>query len=310
MTPTRRTVLAGVAGAAASSALAPAAFAQTGEAVRTKPIPVSGEPLPVVGIGTAIIFDYENDATKTAERSAVLRTLTAPGGGKLIDTAPSYGKAEDRLGELIESLGIRDRVFMATKIPTRNADRAAQIASMQASQRRLRMQSFELMQAWNVTEPGYDLGLLRDWKSQGICRYTGITTSQEAAYPAMEAVLRRERPDFLQVNYSLGDRDAEDRLIPAAVDSGAAVLTNLPFGRNSLFAKAGGRPLPDFAKEFGATSWAQFFLKFLISHPAVTAVIPGTDQEAYMVDNLGAGRGPLPDAAMRKRMVDYWTTLA
>jgi aryl-alcohol dehydrogenase-like predicted oxidoreductase len=309
MTPplSRRTLLA--AGAAAAAAPALPALAQASGPVRSKPIPVSREALPVVGIGTAIIFDYENDAAKQAERAEVLKTLTAPGGGKLIDTAPSYGHAESRLGELIESLKIRDEVFLATKIPTRGADRAAQTASMRESQRRLRSQTFDLMQAWNVGEANYDLGLLRDWKAQKICRYTGVTSSFDAAYDALEQVLKREKPDFFQINYSLADRDAEARLIPAAADSGCAILTNLPFGRASMFAKVAGKPLPDFAKEFDATSWAQFFLKFLVSHPAINAVIPGTDKPQYMVDNLGAGRGRLPDAAMRKRMVDYWTSL-
>lgn len=305
----RRSVLAGGAAAAAVSA-APfgAASAQAAGAVRTKPIPVSKEQLPVIGIGTAIIFDFENDPAKAAERAEVLKILTAPGAGKLIDTAPSYGKAEDRLGELMEATKTRDKIFLATKVAARE-DRAAQIASMQASQKRLRTQRFELMQAHNVNTATYDTGLLKEWKAQGVCKYTGITTSSDSAYEAIEAVVRREKPDFFQVNYSLGDRDAEARLIPAAADAGCAILTNLPFGRNSMFAKVAGKPLPDFAKEFDATTWAQFFLKYLVSHPAITAVIPGTDKPQYMTDNLGAGRGRMPDAAMRKRMVDYWTSL-
>jgi aryl-alcohol dehydrogenase-like predicted oxidoreductase len=304
-TPSRRTILAA---ATAAAVLPLPALAQAPGAVRTKPIPSSKEPLPVVGIGSAIIFDYENDPAKHAERAEVLKVLTAPGGGKLIDTASAYGKAEDRLGELIETLKIRDKVFIATKYPS-NGDRAANIASMQASQARLRTKTFDLMQAWNVNRADYDLGLLREWKAQKITRYTGVTTSSDAAYDAIEAVVKREKPDFFQVNYSLADRDAEARLIPAAADAGCAILTNLPFGRNSMFAKVAGKPLPDFAKEFDATTWAQFFLKFLISHPAVSAVIPGTDKPQYMTDNLGAGRGRLPDAAMRKRMVEYWTSL-
>jgi aryl-alcohol dehydrogenase-like predicted oxidoreductase len=314
MTPplSRRAILA--TGASAALATGLPAFAQTAPQtaagpVRTKPIPSSKEALPIVGIGTAIIFDYQNDPAKQAERAEVLKILTQPGGGKLIDTAPSYGAAEDRLGELIQTLGIRDKVFLATKIPTRGADRAAQIASMEQSKVRLKTQSFDLMQAWNVSEANYDLGLLRDWKARKICRYTGITSSMDAAYDALEQAVRAQKPDFFQINYSLADRDAEARLIPAAADAGCAILTNLPFGRNSMFAKVAGKPLPDFAKEFDAFSWGQFFLKYLLSHPAVTAVIPGTDKPQYMVDNLGAGRGRLPDAALRKRMVDYFTAL-
>jgi aryl-alcohol dehydrogenase-like predicted oxidoreductase len=166
------------------------------------------------------------------------------------------------------------------------------------------------MQAWNVTDGGYTLALPWEWKKAGLCRYVGITTSQARSYDAMAKVLAREKPDFLQVNYSLGALEAEKTLLPAARDAGAAVLVNLPFGRNSLFRKAGNRPLPDFAAEFGARTWAQFFLKFILGHPAVTAVIPGTDKPEYMLDNLDAARGALPDAAMRRRIVQYWDSLA
>ena len=166
------------------------------------------------------------------------------------------------------------------------------------------------MQAWNVGDESFDFGLLREWKAQKLARYVGMTTSSSGQYKAIGKVLVRERPDFFQVNYSLADREAEAELLPAARDAGAAVLINLPFGRNSLFRKAGNRPLPDFAAEFGARTWAQFFLKFILSHPAVTAVIPGTDKPEYMLDNLAAGRGPLPDAAMRARMIRYWDALA
>ena len=298
-----------IATAAAALAAAGPALAQppAAGALRTKPIPVSKEPLPVVGIGTAVIFDYENDPAKQAERAEVLKVLTA-GGGSLIDTAPAYGKAEDRLGELMASTGLRSKIFLATKVAART-DRAGQIAQMEQSKVRLKSPTFDLMQAWNVTDANYDLALLREWKAQKICRYTGITSSFDAAYEALEQVIRREKPDFFQINYSLADRDAEARLLPAAMDSGAAVLTNGPFGRNSMFAKVAGKPLPDFAREFDATTWPQYFLKFLLSHPAVTAVIPGTDKPQYMTDNLAAGRGRLPDAALRQRMIAHWQTL-
>ena len=166
------------------------------------------------------------------------------------------------------------------------------------------------MQAWNVGDESFDFGMLREWKAQGLCRYVGMTTSSVRQYDAIGKVLTREKPDFFQVNYSLGDREAESVLLPAARDAGAAVLINLPFGRNSLFRKAANRPLPEFATEFGAKSWAQFFLKFILSHPAVTTVIPGTDKPEYMLDNLQAGRGALPDAALRKRMVQSGDALA
>lgn len=305
----RRRVLAATASAAVGAALTPIAhFAQAADdSLMTRPIPHSGERLPIVGIGTAIIFDFENDAARLAERKKVVQTLVA-GGGKLIDTAHSYGRAEDRLGEVVADLGVRDRLFLATKFGYRD-DRAAATASLQASLRRLKTHRVDLMQAWNVADANYEFGLLREWKQQGLCRYVGMTTSAVRQYEVIGKVLAREKPDFFQVNYSLSDREAEQALLPIARDVGAAVIINLPFGRNSLFRKAGSRPLPDFAAEFGARTWAQFFLKFILSHPAVTAVIPGTDKPEYMLDNLQAGRGPMPDAATRRRIVQYWDAL-
>ena len=275
--------------------------------VITRPIPHSGEALPVIGIGTAIIFDFENDAAKYGERRKVIETLVG-GGARLIDTAHAYGRAEDRVGDLVADLKVRDQLFLATKF-SYGADAAAANASMQASLRRLQTNRVDLMQAWNVADENYRLDLPRAWQQQGLCRYVGMTTSFTGQYRPITKVLMREKPDFLQVNYSLGDREAEETLLPAARDAGAAVLINLPFGRNSLFRKAGQRPLPDFAAEFGARTWAQFFLKFILSHPAVTAVIPGTDKPEYMLDNLQAGRGAMPDAAMRARMIRYWEEL-
>jgi aryl-alcohol dehydrogenase-like predicted oxidoreductase len=300
----RRRVLAATGGMAVLPWM-PAAIAQ--DKLPARPIPRTGEPLPIVGIGTAVIFDFDNDPAKSAERRQVVQALVA-GGGKLIDTAAGYGRAEERLGEVVADLGVRDRLFLATKYRFEE-DRAGANASLRASLGRLKTDKIDLMQAWNVRDAGYSLGLLREWQKQGVCRYTGITTSRLQSYDAIGKVLAREKPDFLQVNYSLGDREAENGLLPAARDAGAAVLVNLPFGRNSLFRKAGGRPLPDVAAEIGAKTWAQFFLKFILSHPAVTAVIPGTDKPEYMLDNLQAGRGPLPDAAMRSRMVKYWDSL-
>ncbi len=305
----RRSVIAGAA-AALTGALPRITFAAAAaaeETLLTRPIPSSGERLPIVGIGTAVIFDFENDAEKLAERRQVLQTLIA-GGGKLIDTAHSYGRAEDRLGELAAEPGVRDKLFLATKFSYADSRDAAN-ASFRNSLRRLQIRRVDLMQAWNVGDANYDLGLLREWKQQGLTRYIGITTSNPRQYDAVAAVLAREKPDFFQLNYSLGDREAEERLLPAARDAGCAVLTNYPFGRNALFRKSANRPLPDFAAEFGVTSWAQLFLKFILSHPAVTAVIPGTDKPAYMIDNLKAGRGLMPNAALRQRIIRYWDAL-
>jgi aryl-alcohol dehydrogenase-like predicted oxidoreductase len=304
----RRALLAAVGASAAATALPHRARAQgAAQPLITRPVPVSGEALPVVGIGSAVIFEYENDPTMQAERTAVIETLIA-GGGALIDTAPSYGNAELRLGEIISELGVRNRLFLATKFASREP-REQHAISLKASQQRMRTDKFDLMQAWNVNDANFDLGLVREWKAQGICRYTGITSSFDRDYAAIEQVIKREKPDFFQINYSLADRDAEARLLPAAKDAGCAVLTNLPFGRATMFKKVAGKPLPDWAKEMDATTWAQIFLKFLLSHPAVTAVIPGTDKPEYMVDNLNAGRGRMPDARMRQTIVEYWTAL-
>jgi aryl-alcohol dehydrogenase-like predicted oxidoreductase len=174
---------------------------------------------------------------------------------------------------------------------------------------RLHTDRVDLMQLHNVSDPHQDLAMLREWKSQGLCRYIGITTSSGDDFDAVEAVLRQQKPDFLQVNYSLADRMAEQRVIPAAAEIGAAVLTDLPFARNRLFAAVRGQKLPEWAGDFDATSWAQFFLKYLLGNEAVTAVIPGTSNPQHMADNLAAGRGRLPDAAQRQRIVAFFEAL-
>ena len=300
--PNRRDIMS-MAASAALSATWPA-FAQT--SLLARKIPSSGEMLPCVGIGTAIIFDFENDAQKLGERSDVIKTLVA-GGAKLIDTAPSYGKAEERVGEILKETGLRDKIFLATKV--RVADREASIAEMQASLKKLQVNKLDLMQLHNVRDPNQSLDLLRDWKAQGLCRYIGITSSFDRDYDAVEACVKKQKPDFFQIDYSLVDRNSEERLIPAAADAGCAILTNLPFGRGKFFQKIAGKPLPDMAKEIDCTSWAQFALKWLLGHPAITAVIPGTDKAQYMTDNLKAGIGRLPDAAMRKKMVEIFEAL-
>jgi len=296
----RRDLLATAAGAAMLSALPSPVWAQ-GAPIMTRPIPSSGEPLPIVGIGTSIVFDFENDPAKYAARRQVLQDLVA-GGGKLIDTASTYGHAEERVGDLSADLGDRDKLFLATKYESRD-DKEAANASLQNSLKRLKTDRIDLMQAHNVGDPNFSLAQLRDWKAQGLCRYVGVTSSFERQYDALAQVLRREKPDFFQINYSVGDRGAEDVLLPTAKDAGCAVLTNLPFGRNSLFKAVAGKPLPDWAKDIDAASWAQIFLKFNLSNPAVTAVIPGTDKPEYMLDNLDAGRGRMPDAAMRQKIM-------
>ncbi len=285
-------------------------FAWAAEALRSRAIPVSGEQLPVIGIGTSIVFDVGDDAAQRSERRAVLQTLF-DGGGRLIDTAPSYASAEAVVGDLVAAMGARGKAFLATKV--RATDRTAAQAEMQQSQRRLHSDKFDLMQLHNVgdkdRETAAQIAQLREWKQAGICRYIGITHYLDYAHDRLLELMRREKPDFIQVNYSLADRSVEERLLPAARDNGTAVLINLPFGRGKLFAAVRGRELPAWAAEFDAASWGQFFLKYILAHEAVTCVIPGTDKPAYMIDNLAAGRGRLPDAARRKHMVEYFAAL-
>jgi aryl-alcohol dehydrogenase-like predicted oxidoreductase len=273
--------------------------------VLQRPIPRSGEQLPVVGLGTAIVFDIGDDAARRAERRAVIQALLE-NGGRLIDTAPSYGTAEVVVGDLVAATGTRDKLFLATKV--RVAGREAAIAEMQASQRRLKSDKLDLMQIHNpranAAETGEQLALLREWKDRKTFRYVGVTHFQEAANERLIDLMQREKLDFVQVNYSMAERSAEQRLLKVAADTGTAVLVNLPFARGKLFAAVRGKPLPDWAAEFGAASWAQFFLKYILANEAVNCVIPGTDKPEYMLDNLDAGRGKLPDAAMRRRMIE------
>jgi aryl-alcohol dehydrogenase-like predicted oxidoreductase len=296
----RRDLLASAGAVAALGALPNFAFAQ--DAMLTKPIPHSGEKLPVVGLGTSVVFQIGKDPNDRAQRRDVLLALIKDG-GTLIDTASTYGSAEGVVGDLVSEEEIRNKVFIATKGEVRS--RAAMIAEFQESLKRLKTPKVDLMQLHNVSDPKQDLALYREWKAQGLTRYIGITTSFNGDQDAVAACTAREKPDFVQVNYSITDRSAEKRVLPAAKDAGAAVLCNLPFGRGGLFRLVRGKPLPEWAAEFDAKTWAQFFLKFMISHEAVSAVIPGTENAEHMRDNLGAGRGRLPDAAMRKRMAEF-----
>jgi aryl-alcohol dehydrogenase-like predicted oxidoreductase len=306
-TASRRRVLALGAGLGAMARLPALGQEKTGTSgLIVRPIPHSGESLPVIGLGTSQVFEVGDDPAARKECAEVLKTLVI-GGGKLIDTAPSYGTAENVVGDLLAATGLSGRVFLATKLE--DYDRRTAAAQLQASLQRLRTNRVDLMQLHNVDDPHQDLAILREWKSQGLCRYIGITTSSGRDFDAVEAVVRHEKPDFLQVNYSLADRAAERRVIPAAAEVGAAVLTDLPFARNRLFRAVRGQNLPDWAGDFDATSWAQFFLKYLLGNAAVTAVIPGTGNPEHMADNLAAGRGRLPDAAQRQRMVAFFEAL-
>jgi len=295
---------------AASALVAPAlpVFAATGPVLR-RPIPSSGEMIPVIGSGTAVIFDTDAQNPRIPTLAESMRTLLA-GGGAMIDTAPTYGQAEKRLGEVLRMIEqpIRERAFIATKISTTGEQ--AGIDQVTQSFADIGVSRFDLLQVHNVRDTDTHLKTIRRLRDQGKVRYIGITTSFERTHPEFERIMRTEKIDFIQIDYALDNRLAEQRILPLAQERGLAVIINLPFGRNRLFAKAKGRALPDFAKEIDCTSWAQFFLKFLLGHPAVTVIIPGTDRPEYALDNLAAARGRIPDAAMRQRMLEYWDSLS
>jgi len=277
--------------------LARTASAQNGAArLIERAIPSSGERLPAVGLGTARVFDSDDERTRQAASRVIGALIEA--GGRVIDTASSYGEAESVLGEVMAGAGSRDKLFVATKLE------APDPAELKRSLARLKTSKVDLLQLHNVSDPQQSLAQFKAWKAQGLCRYIGITSTFHGDFGAIEAVLGRERPDFVQIDYSLDDREAEKRILPLAAEVKAGVLTALPFGRGRLFRAVRGRPTPDWAKGFAA-SWAQFFLKYLIGDPRVTVVIPGTSEPAHMADNLGAMRGALPDQDERKRMVAF-----
>jgi aryl-alcohol dehydrogenase-like predicted oxidoreductase len=234
-------------------------------------------------------------------------------GGKVLDTAPAYGRAEEVVGDALAELKNRDKYFLATKVSVgrgSGGDAAAAAAQMEQSLKRLRTSTIDLMQIWNVSSPDVIVPVLDEWKAAKHIRYTGITSSSKGQYAALEAAMKAHKLDFVQVDYAIDNRSAADRIIPLAAERGMGVLVNLPFGRSRVFQRVLGKPLPDWAAEFDATSWAQVFLKYLASNPAVTCVIPGTETIPFAIDNNNASRGRLPDAAMRKRIEAYFDALA
>ncbi|MBR1221358.1 aldo/keto reductase [Bradyrhizobium sp. U87765 SZCCT0131] len=289
---TRRDFIA----AAAALPIAASARAQDAAPLITRAVPGDSRQLPAVGLGTAVLFNSNDEATRQ-KADAVTRALVAAG-GRLIDTASTYGLAETVFGEIIAAAGLRNKLFIASKVEAPDAD------ELKRSLTRLKVSQLDLLQLHNVHDPLQSLAQFREWKAQGLCRHIGITSTFRGDLPAIEAVLRREKPEFVQVDYSIDNREAESRVLPIAAETGAGVLTALPFGRGRLFRAVHGKELPDWAKPFAA-SWAQFFLKYLIGDPRVTAVIPGTGDAAHMTDNAGAMRGPLPDTAQRKQMAAF-----
>jgi aryl-alcohol dehydrogenase-like predicted oxidoreductase len=294
------------AGAALGFARAAAFAAESsqGTPLITRPIPSSGERLPIVGMGTAVIYQ-----SPTPDQIPPLRdTLKAfpELGGRVLDTAPSYGRAESVVGDIIGELKTRDKFFLATKVSVRGqGDRAAVVASMEESMRRLKTDRLDLMQIWNVSNPQLIAPILDEWKSAKKIRYTGITSSFKGQYPQLEAAMKAYKYDFVQIDLAIDNRDSQDRIIPLAADLGTAVLVNSPFGRNRVFQKTAGKSLPDWAKEYDISSWAQFALKYIVSNPQVTVAIPGVGTTQYLADDLGAAKGRMPDEAARKKMAAF-----
>lgn len=300
---TRAAFLRLLAGAGAMLASSGVGALPEAGAMARRAIPSSGEAIPVVGLGTARTFDVGADADARAPLEEVLR-LFFKAGGTLIDTSPMYGRAEEVVGELLSRLGRTDAAFIATKVWTAGLRRA--VPQMRESMAKLRRHRIDLMQVHNLVDWRANLRILRQWKAEGVFRYIGITHWNRSAHEDLARILEAEPLDFVQLNYSLGERDAEERLLPLAADKGVAVLVNRPFGKGALFGHVAGRALPDWAGELGCESWAQFFLKFVISHPAVTCVIPATAKPAHLIDNMAAGTGPLPSGPERARMAVFW----
>ena len=290
-----------VIGAPARATPARAAPAVAGSApgpLHTRPIPATGEPLPVIGCGTYIGFDVARDSAQYQRLPGVLQALFGAG-GSVIDSSPMYGRAEAVTGELLAAAGSHGKAFVATKVWTRGREEG--IRQMEESLRRLQLERLDLMQVHNLVDWQTQLATLRDWKAAGRVRYLGVTHYTAGAYDTLEAVMRAEPLDFLQINYSLDEREAERRILPLAAERGMAVLINRPFGGGGLLRRLRERPLPPWAAEIGATSWAQLLLKFVLAHPAVTCAIPGTSRPEHMADNARAGIGEIPDKGFWER---------
>ncbi|MFQ6004985.1 MAG: aldo/keto reductase [Woeseia sp.] len=273
--------------------------------MRTRPIPASGEALPVIGLGTYRVFDVPRTPANIASRREIVELMVEEG-ASLIDSSPMYDRAEDMIGDVIGSGKLRDKLFLATKVWTNG--RAAGKRQMRASGERMNAGVIDLMQVHNLRDTQAHLATIRGWQAEGRIRYNGVTHYHEAALDDLEEAMKEHEPDFIQINYSLAERAADQRVLPLATDLGIAVLVNRPFVQGRLFRAVAERQLPDWAGEFAA-SWGQFFLKFIVSHPAVTCVIPATGKVRHMADNLGAGFGPLPDTETRHRMVRFFGEL-
>ena len=283
-----------------------AAMSAENSTLLRRTVPRSGEQLPAIGLGTYIVLDVATDGPEINELREVMRGFVA-GGARVVDSSPMYGLAEARVGDLSNALKLREQLFLATKVWTSGRD--AGIAQMRNSFKLMRTQKIDLMQVHNLLDTATHMKTMREWQQAGTLRYLGITHYHSGAYAELEKLLKTREYDFVQFNYSLAEREAETRLLNIAADSGTAVIVNRPFAQGELFPRVRGKPLPQWAAEFDCDSWAQFFLKYILGHPAVTCVIPGTGKLAHLRDNLKAGTGRLPDAKMRQRMASHIESL-
>ena len=272
----------------------------------TRTIPSSGEKVPVIGLGTWRAFDVDLTTDDRRQLEQVL-SLFVKLGGRVIDSSPMYGRAESIIGELTAALAVREKLFLATKIWTRG--KGSGIKSIERSLALLRTKRIDLMQVHNLVDVDTQLATLHEWKQQGRIRYLGITHYDASAFADVEKIMRREKLDFIQVNYSLMEPEAEQRILPLAQERGIALIINRPFGAGDLFDKVRSKPLPDWAAEFECRSWAQFFLKWIVAQPAVSCVIPATNKPRHLEDNMHGGVGRLPDSKLRRRMVELVAAL-
>lgn len=280
------------------------ALAQTGSIMHKRKVPSTGEMLGAIGLGTWQTFDVGASAAERKPLAEVVRALL-DAGGSVIDSSPMYGRSEGVAGDVIQQLGVRDKTFIATKVWT--SGRASGIAQMEQSLKLFHTDRIDLMQIHNLLDWQTHLETLRAWKKEGRIRLLGVTHYTESAHDQLEAVLKRETFDFVQINYAIDDRGAERSLLKTARDRGVAVLVNRPFGGGSLMRTLAKKPLPGWAKDIGCTSWAQILLKFVLAHPAITCAIPGTSNPAHMRDNIQGGIGDYPDAGLLKKMISEVT---
>jgi len=303
----RRDFVAALAATLMATWLAPATLRAASQTMLRKAVPGSTTTLPVIGLGSSRTFDVGSDTAAMAPLVEVVQEFFARG-GELIDSSPMYGSAEQVIGALLKSVGAsRQQLFAATKVWTDG--KQAGIRQMETSTQQWAVDQFDLLQIHNLRDWQTHLQTLKVWKAEGKVRFIGITTSHGRDHRELEALLRSEPFDFVQLSYNIGNRTVEERLLPLAADRGMAVLINRPYQRGALFRKVKNKTLPDWAGDFDCASWGQFFLKYIVSHPAVTCAIPATTKVHHLRDNMAAGYGQLPDAAMRKRMQDYFAAL-